>query len=151
MKRKAIIVDIDGTLSDCGHRLHHLEGKKKDWDSFYEGMGQDRVREWCKDLVWAMSGPVEIIYVTGRPEKYRNMTCSWLLEKRCPVPGGGQNKLFMRPDGDFKPDFKIKQKIYEEEIKPHYDVLLCLEERNQTVRMWRDLGLVCLQCMDGDY
>ena len=35
---RAVICDIDGTLADVQHRLHHLEGDPKDWDGFFAEM-----------------------------------------------------------------------------------------------------------------
>ena len=37
MKQKAIIVDIDGTIGDLSHRLHHIKNPegKKDFDKFH--------------------------------------------------------------------------------------------------------------------
>lgn len=34
MKTEFVIVDIDGTVADLRHRIHFIEGEKKDWDSF---------------------------------------------------------------------------------------------------------------------
>ena len=32
---KAFIFDIDGTLADASHRLHHIQNGNKDWDAFF--------------------------------------------------------------------------------------------------------------------
>lgn len=84
-----------------------------------------------------------IIYLTGRPEKYRDMTTEWLgkndLDFHC------YSHLFMRPDGDHRPDYVIKREIYEREIKDKYDVIGVFEDRQQCVDMWRALGLTCFQ------
>lgn len=46
---RAAIIDIDGTLADCRHRLHHvLPGRKRDWDAFFGEMDDD-------DLIWPVS------------------------------------------------------------------------------------------------
>ena len=37
-----IIVDIDGTIADCSHRLHYIKGEKKDWNSFFKAAGKDK-------------------------------------------------------------------------------------------------------------
>ncbi len=42
-------------------------------------------------------------------------------------------------------------KIYEEHIKAKYDILLAIADRQQVVDMWREQGLVCLQCDKGDF
>lgn len=38
MSIKYVIVDIDGTVADLSHRIHFIEGEKKDWDSFYNNV-----------------------------------------------------------------------------------------------------------------
>jgi len=48
--RKAIIVDLDGTLSDSSHRQHFMTGKKKDWKGFYSALEQDPPNKWCVEL-----------------------------------------------------------------------------------------------------
>lgn len=41
MKTEFVIVDIDGTVADLRHRLHFIQGEKKDWDAFYSHAGED--------------------------------------------------------------------------------------------------------------
>lgn len=36
-------------------------------------------------------------------------------------------------------------------IKDKYDVLFAIDDRSSVVDMWRDLGLVCLQCAEGAF
>jgi hypothetical protein len=40
-----ILVDIDGTLADCTHRLHHIQKQPKDWDAFFAGRGAGHVAD----------------------------------------------------------------------------------------------------------
>lgn len=42
MKTKAIIVDIDGTIANITHRLHHVKqpNGKKNFDAFFEKRGE---------------------------------------------------------------------------------------------------------------
>jgi hypothetical protein len=150
-KPRAIIVDIDGTLSDSSHRKHFLEGDKKDWNSFYACMADDSPNIEVRSLVWTYIDrrDYHIIFLTGRPEKYKKITEDWLL--KCIVDGYGHETLMMRPDGDFTPDHELKLKIYEEQIKPHYNVRLVLEDRTRNVVMWRSLGLQCWQVAEGDF
>ena len=57
----------------------------------------------------------------------------------------------MRKNGDFRKDFIIKKEIYEKFIKPKYEVLFVLEDRDQAVKMWREEGLTCLQVAPGNF
>ena len=34
-ERPLAIVDLDGVVADVRHRLHHLEGRRKDWGRFF--------------------------------------------------------------------------------------------------------------------
>lgn len=31
-----IVFDLDGTLADCEHRIHHITKEPKDWRAFFE-------------------------------------------------------------------------------------------------------------------
>ena len=145
---KAIIIDIDGTLSDSNHRKHFVEGEEKDWTSFNESMIVDKPNVWCKKIVSAMvdQHDVEVLLITGRFEKYKDFTEDWLYRYSIPY-----EKLWMRPDEDHQPDTELKQKIYEEHIKDKYEVIFAIDDRKRVVDMWRKLGIICLQCAEGNF
>lgn len=47
---RAVVFDIDGTLSDASHRLHHVTGGNRNWDAFFTEMAADPVVEPIRDL-----------------------------------------------------------------------------------------------------
>ena len=47
----AVVVDIDGVLSDAASRQHYLEAPRRDWDAFFEACGDDPVIEEMKVLL----------------------------------------------------------------------------------------------------
>lgn len=146
MKKKIYIFDIDGTLSDCEHRLIYIDGSLgcKDWDLFYSLCGKDKpIEDVCRIY---RELHIDVICVTGRTEKYRAETEQWLKDNDLPF-----HDLFMRPDGDHRPDYELKKEIYEKYIKDDYKVLGVFEDRTQVVKMWRSLGLTCFQVACGDY
>jgi len=57
----------------------------------------------------------------------------------------------MRSQGDTRPDEIVKREIYEEHIKPLYNVDFVLDDRNKVVKMWRSLGLKVLQVAEGNF
>jgi hypothetical protein len=57
----------------------------------------------------------------------------------------------MRKEGDHREDSVIKKEIYLKDILPKNEVLFIVEDRLSVVKMWRSLGLVCLQCDWGDF
>src|SRR6185312_14193640 len=71
-----IIFDLDGTLTDCEHRRHHVSGPKKDWPAFHAACIQDRPRqpiiEIARALIQQRRGEVEVW--SGRDEAYRELT-----------------------------------------------------------------------------
>jgi hypothetical protein len=145
-KQEAIIVDLDGTLANCDHRRHFVDGthEKQDWRSFYESMRTDTINVWCRKI---MSNFFNIL-VSGRPEEYRGHTLDWLEQNSVYVPS---KHLFMRKTGDYRDDTIIKEEIYKEHIEPYYDILFVIDDRKKVVDAWRRLGLVALHCADGDF
>lgn len=45
----------------------------------------------------------------------------------------------------------MKRALYEAYVADRYEVALVLEDRSGVVRMWRALGLTCLQVAAGDF
>jgi len=146
-KKKAIIVDLDGTIADIEHRIHHIQKDPPNWKDFHAEVDKDTPIEWCVDLVNKYSGTdTGIIFVTARYEYCREETIKWL--KRHDIPS---DHIHMRKDDDHRPDIEVKQEIYQQHIEPHYDVLFALEDRPRVCRMWRALGLTVLQCNDIEF
>lgn len=148
MKPQAIIVDIDGTLADARHREHHLEikaGERVDWEAWDRELPKDTPFLWCVELITAMKNHgVEIIFLTGRGERTRFDTGVWLLHHV--GDWAALKTLLMRGTGDYRKDTVIKTEFYEKVIKPQYDVLFALDDRDSVAEMWRSLGVVCLHC-----
>lgn len=149
MKQLAIICDLDGTLCNVDHRRHFLDETPPDWKSFNESCVTDKMNRWCAILLQRMRGgfyPCQILLVSGRDEEYRPHTEEWLEQFDI-----WHNGLFMRKVGDDRPDEVIKEEIYRTHIQPHYDVLFVVDDRKKVVDMWRRIGLVCLQCAEGNF
>lgn len=160
MKPQAFIFDIDGTIADCSHRVHFLKPPaglihfekgetdwKPDWDAFYDACDKDEPIMNVLRVLANLDNSYEIIFVTGRPERIRNKTHLWIAEYLCL----GYCHMYMRKDGDHRPDYQVKREIYETQIKDKYDVIGVFEDRKQCVDMWRALGLQCYQVNNGDY
>ena len=133
-----MIIDIDGTLANVDHRLHHVEKFPKNWPAFFKAMVKDTVEEWCKLLCNKL--PVKIILLTGRPAKYQKETEKWLKDN-----GIKYDLLLMRPTIDMRRDDVTKLDLYQKHVQDNYDVLFVVDDSERVVAMWRSLGLVCLQ------
>ena len=148
---KVIVCDLDGTLANCEHRLHHLhveQPNKPNWKKFFEEMPLDPVNEWCRSLLSAMSHDYQIVYCTGRAGEYYNLSKEWLEQNGLVYPGF---TLFSRMKGDHRADWQVKEIIYEFEIKTRYGILFVVDDRTQVVDMWRKHGVTVLQCANGDF
>ncbi|NVM33987.1 MAG: hypothetical protein HWN81_00225 [Candidatus Lokiarchaeota archaeon] len=139
---KAIIVDLDGTLCDSTSR--HLHAQLQDWDKFYAGIPYDPINEWCKNIVEGYAyRNYKILFVTGRSERARKDTTQWLNSN---LISQVNYELMMRKDGDLRPTWIVKQEIYSSQIAGAYEVELCIDDMQDQCDMWRNLGLVALQC-----
>jgi len=142
---QTVIVDIDGTLADLTHRLHHVRNGARDWDTFFSLAGDDTVIQPISDLVRRLFDKYRVILVSGRPEKIRDITTGWLAAEAIPFV-----ELLMRPDGDYRPDHIVKSQILDYILGDGHDVAFVIDDRPSVVAMWRERGLTCLQCRDWD-
>lgn len=97
------IVDIDGVVADVRHRLHHLEGRRKDWDAFFAAAAHDEPLEEGLAVVSRLAQDHEVVFLTGRPERCRADTERWL-----DANGLGRHRLVMRPEGTRRPAAQLK-------------------------------------------
>ena len=138
-ERPIVIVDIDGTIADVRHRLHHIKGPgKKDWKSFFEAMDHDTPIKAMIRHVHELEKDHDIIIVTGRPEHYRVRTEKWLKANRVRYV-----RLFMRPDGDHRPDYEVKVEALREYAKGQ--IVLAIDDRGPVCDAYEKNGVRCLR------
>lgn len=147
MKDECIIIDIDGTLADVEHRVHFVRQKPKKWKDFHQNLIHDQVQGWCLKLIEAFRAQgTKVVLLTGRDDDYISESKEWLEQNQVPY-----DELFMRATKDRRSDHLVKKDFYLNEIKPRYKVLFVVEDRLSVVKMWRELGVVCLHCDWGDF
>jgi predicted kinase len=141
---KAVIFDIDGTLADLTHRLHHIQNGSRNWDGFFAECGNDTVIEPIRDLAVLIARQGwKIILVSGRSDKVQEETKDWLGRSGVPY-----SELHMRPHGDYRQDFIIKSEILDRLNAEGNEIAFVVDDRPSVVAMWRERGLTCLQCRD---
>jgi predicted kinase len=144
---KAVIVDIDGTVADCRHRLHHVTHGYRNYDEFYAELVNDPPIQDVVDLVNIIyATKTAVVMCSGRPEDYREATEKWLQDN-----GVFYDILYMRPSGDFRPDYVIKKQLLDGIIEDGYEIILTIDDRQSVVDMWRENGLTCLQAVPQDH
>ena len=167
VRQDTIICDLDGTLCNIEHRLHHVQrgdGKlqrKPDWDAFFNAIPEDTVNKSVWETINALrftglydggpSGGFNIIFCSGRPERCREDTLQWIDEKAFfSQYMRNRTYLYMRKDGDRRSDAIVKQEILDAHIDKDR-VLFVLDDRQCVVDMWRKNGLTCFQVAPGNF
>ena len=103
---RVAVLDVDGVLADVRHRLHHIEGPRRDWDAFFGEVAADPVLEAGRaEAQAALASGLGIVYLTGRPERCRADTVRWME-----LHGLPEGDLIMRRDSDRRPArlFKVE-------------------------------------------
>ncbi len=154
--KDAIIFDVDGTLADCSHRVHHVKNGNKDWDKFFKGMSDDTpvpgvvwLAEVLGDYHYQMGG-AEIFVVSARPDTYRSQTENW-LSRHCPDLWTSITALLMRNEGDHRPDTEVKKDILKGIQSQGYNVRLVIDDRPSVIKMWREQGIPVLQVPNDEW
>jgi hypothetical protein len=148
MNRSVALFDLDGTLANNAHRQPLVATGRKDWDAFFEAQVDDTPNAPVVALykVLSASDQLEIIIVTARPERYRDLTENWLKLHEIPF-----SRIVMRTNGDRRRDDVIKREMLADLRREGLNPILAVDDRTSVVQMWRSEGVTCLQCADHDY
>lgn len=134
----AAIFDIDGTLA------HMVDRHAYDWDKVGNDIVDPEIA-MLTDMYYKRG--YKVLLVSGRDSVSEGLTREWLDKHKIDYTA-----LFMRPAGNVEPDYEIKRMIFETHIHQNYDVRVVVDDRSQTVLMWRhELGLKVLQVDDGEF
>ena len=146
-----IVLDLDGTLANCSHRIDLAHAKE--WDAFNDACPEDtlhedvanavgKILEWCVNL--------DLVICTGRSEKVRSQTVEWLAKHNL-LP----DVLLMRPDGDFSKDGELKVKLLSEHFgsleEARRRVLFILDDRDSSIEGLRNAGFPVWQVRPSGY
>lgn len=132
----AILCDIDGTLA---HGIG-ITRKPYEWDK----VGTDTLDSVIADLLGNTRHTV--ILMSGRDGSCQAETIKWLSDNHVRY-----DYLYMREAGDNRKDSIVKEEMYREHIEGKWNIEFVLDDRNQVVQMWRDLGLKVFQVADGNF
>lgn len=142
-KPKIVLCDIDGTVADISHREHYLINKdqkgRTNWKAFFSEMNKDTVREEIRSLLYdcycVQYAPCEVVFLTGRPEDYRDVTEKWLEDNRFYY-----TELHMRPKGDRRPDWIVKSEAVLTLLEK-YDIMHALDDRRPVINMLKEKNI----------
>jgi hypothetical protein len=113
-QRAIAVVDIDGVVADARHRLHHITGRRRDWDRFFAAAVDDPPHPEGLALVATLAGDHDVVFLTGRPGRYRSITERWLGDH-----GLGGHRLIMRDDDDRRRAARFKLDVIDALRREH--------------------------------
>lgn len=148
--RKCFIFDLDGTLCDITHRLHHIQDHSpKRWDEFYAACVDDKPIDAVLLVAQALMRAGErVLFVSGRSDAVVSETLRWLVDHGINV---ARTQLYMRKAGDHRPDHVVKGEMLDAIIEEGWQPAMAFDDRAQVVKMWRERGVLCAQVADGDF
>lgn len=149
---RAVIFDMDGTMADVSHRVHHLDGEKN-WRAFHDAMEHDPPVEAIVTLAKIVKSAringekLAVIIVTARHDdpRYEAMTREWIELHDIEA-----DRIYMRADSDTRPDYIVKAEMLEKILDDGYEPFLAVDDRPEVVAMWRAHGITTLQCAPDD-
>lgn len=131
---ECIIVDLDGTLAHATDRNPY-----DDTD-----VANDKLDDAVSSVLeMAYGHGYKVIILTGRHAENLQSTLDWL--KKLDV---NYDEIHSRKEGDGRPDFEVKEELYQEHIAGKYNVKFVIDDRPAVCRTWRRLGLKVLQVGD---
>jgi hypothetical protein len=151
--RDVIVVDMDGTVADCAHRIHLAQDK--DWEGFHELAKEDKPHEDVLAFLRTLREPeafafFTFVICTGRNEAWRGATREWLMAHDVPF-----DVILMRPDGDYSRDGELKVRLLTEHFgsleRAKERVLMILEDRDTAIEGLRDAGFPVWQVRPSGY
>lgn len=130
------VFDIDGTLADLTHRLHFIQQQPKDWDGFFGAVADDAPIPHMVRLCRIVERAAPVVFMSGRPLRCHDATVKWLAQH-----GLVGSAIYMRSDGDHRPDDLVKAALLEHLIDDCYAPIMTFDDRDRVVAMWRERGI----------
>ena len=151
-----IIFDIDGTLLNIQHRVHHLHKKPPDWKSFNGSMEGDSPIPEMVELLHMLGNDKRnrLIFCSGRGEQARFITekqIRQLLSAISDKENANRINLYLRDFNDFREDSVVKSELYDQMMADGFKPIMVFEDRASVVKMWRGRGLRCLQVAEANF
>lgn len=143
---RAVVVDIDGVLSDAAGRQHYIESPYADWRAFFDACGEDPVIEEVKQLLDLLDRDLQVILLTARPHRVHPITEAWL--RRYEIRW---DLLVMRSWGDYDWARDFKHASVWDLRRHGFELCLAFEDDRRNVEMFRRESIPCVYIHSGYY
>jgi hypothetical protein len=143
---RAVVFDVDGVLSDATARQHFVTGQRRDWEGFFDAVGDDTVIPDVARVLELLDRDLRIVLLTGRPLRVQPQTVAWLTRHRL-----RWDLLVMRPSGDYAAARSFKRRSIAELRAYGMQLELALEDDRRNLEMFEAEGVPCLYIHSGYY
>ena len=140
------IFDMDGVLSDAGHRQQFLRTDPPDWDSFGALAHLDPPLEFGHAEATRFAVDHCIVVVTARPAPMFASTHEWLVRHGFPV-----DLAILRPEHDFRPSHEVKRDQLMRIREHGGDIRVAYEDEIANLDMYRSHDVETVYVHSGYY
>ena len=140
----AVIVDVDGVISDASSRQHLAQARR--WDEFFAGCPDDPPLEATVALVDSLSPDVAVVLLTARPWPLLDATLAWLKNHEV-----RWDLLILRPPNSGGPSRSYKAAEVANLRHHGFQLLYALEDDPRNVEMYTEANVPCVYVYSGYY
>lgn len=138
MPLPVVLVDLDRTLADSRWRDHLIDSEG--FDAFHSEGHADPPIQPVVDLTRALAPGHCVVGLTGRNERFRQLTLNWCLKH-----GVHLDELLMRPDDDYRPAPQMKMAVAQERFGENLDgVVIMIDDEPKILAEFANAGVVTL-------
>ncbi len=145
---RAAIVDMDGTLCDVRSIRHFVEEPlsdgpfRRDFEAFHSAsLGCPSYPAVVELLQELRAEGLSILVVSARESRWTFLTALWLDEH-----GIAYDEMFLRANGDHRPDVEVKRDIAQRVVR-HFQPQLAIDDRDDIIQVWHSLGVPALKVL----
>jgi len=140
MKQTAIIFDMDGTLANVSSIRHLVKpNDERNWKDFHafhrESVNVPANAHVVNHAQVAHMLGHSVVIVTARSQQWARHTAMWLA-----LHGVPSDAMFMRANGDHRPDVEVKADILAA-IRCTWDVVHAVDDNPSIVALWQSEGI----------
>lgn len=142
----SVVFDMDGVLADAAGRQHLLERPRRDWDAFFEAVGEDKLIGEVARLLEVLDPALHVVLLTARPIRVQPHTLAWLAEHDL-----RWDLLVMRDWGDYGAAREFKRDAVLDLRAHGFELRLAFEDDRRNVAMFHREGVPCVYIHSGYY
>jgi uncharacterized HAD superfamily protein len=134
-----ILTDVDHTVGNSFWRDPMIGAEP--WDTYHAAAKDDKPYPNVVSLINSLSSVGhKIIGITGRTEKFRQLTLNWFIKYHIDI-----DEILMRPDDLFLKNAEMKVKLVQDRFKNLKDIAFLIDDNEDTIIEFFKLGITTLQ------